>query len=93
MLERSEGWRLRLDRLKFWNMRIMTIYTQEIGPRPSVEIADPFPVDAYLPVPVGGSMTLPAKLITVTEVDLIAVGESQHVSVCRIVTVKAPARR
>ena len=72
-------------------MWIVTIYAKEIDPFPSLEIADPFAVDANFPVTIDIAVALSAKQIGLRKFDRVPIGKLQFIPVGRIVAIKTPA--
>jgi hypothetical protein len=72
-------------------MGVMAINAQEICPLTAPEVADPFAVDACLPVSINVAVTLTAKPVGLGEIDGLAVGELQLITVAGVVTIKAPS--
>ncbi len=53
--------RFRFKGFKFGVVRVMAMNAKKVGPFPSLERADPFPVNTGLPVAIDIPMTLAAK--------------------------------
>ena len=72
-------------------MWIVTINAKEIDPFPSLEIADPFAVDADFPVAIDTAVALSAKQVGLRKLDRVPIGKLQFIPVGRIVAIKTPA--
>ncbi|OGP84157.1 MAG: hypothetical protein A2V87_04640 [Deltaproteobacteria bacterium RBG_16_58_17] len=87
---RSYRWWFRFYGFEFGIMRVVTIYAKEIGPFPSLEIANSFPMNSCLPVVVNIPMALPAKPVGFGKIDVFAIGKLQLVTVTGIMAIEAP---
>jgi len=72
-------------------MGIVTIYTKEIDPFPSLEIADPFAVDTDFPVTIDIAVALSAKQVRLRKLDRVPIGKLQFIPVSGIVTIQTPS--
>jgi hypothetical protein len=88
---RSGWWWFRFQGLEFGVMGIVTIYTKEIDPFPSLEIADPLAVDTDFPVTIDIAVALSAKQVRLRKLDRVPIGKLQFIPVCGIVTIQTPS--
>ena len=59
----------------------MAINTKEIGPLAPFEVADPFTVDAGLPITVNIAVTLAAKAVRLSEINGLTICKLQLIAV------------
>jgi hypothetical protein len=90
-LQRPQGRRFRLERLEGRVVGIVAVHAEHVHSLPALKIAGPFAVDPRFPVPVHIPMTLTAKLITMLEVNVVAVRQLQFIPVLRVMAVKTPS--
>ncbi len=69
----------------------MTINAQEIGAFPPFEIANPFTVDAGLPVTVHIAVALTAKAVRFGEIDKFTICKLQFITVGSAMAIKTPS--
>jgi hypothetical protein len=84
-------WWFRFQGFEFGVMGVVTIYAKEIEPFPSLEIADPFSVDADFPVTIDIAVALSAKQVRLRKRNRVPIDKLQFIPVGRIVTIQTPA--
>ena len=69
----------------------MAIYAEKVRSLPFLEIADPFAVNAGLPVSINIAVALTAKPVRFGKIDGFTIGKFQFIPIIAAVTIKAPS--